>query len=257
MNRDKMKIGIITASKNPLSHYGESIIKQCFNSLITQTYQNWHLYLANYGDRKETEEISKFLPNDKVTIVETEISENQNNFTNALNSSLRAATEEVVARQDLDDWSYPERFEKQISFFNQNANVYLVGTMAHIFGGNKTLTPLKKPEPIWNHLDILNHVRQCNPFVHGSVMFRRVPILQDVGFYDNTYTTAQDFDYWCRIISKFPVANLKDYLYVWRDFKNSISNKNPGAGPKNKGIAIRKWGKDIDKKLNELKNKNL
>ena len=246
-----MKIAVIAASKNPLSVYGKSILEKSLQSLAEQTYENWHLYLVNYGDLGESQEIAKILPIKKVTILNLEETEG-NQFTEALNLGLKTATEEFIARHDLDDWSKPERFEKQIKFFEENPEVSLVGTMAEICGLDNRISQLKKPIPIWNHLDILRKVRACNPFVHGSVMFRRELVLDKVGYYDPSYSTAQDFDYWCRIMAESPVANLEEYLYVWRDVKSSISRKNPGAGPKNKGIAITKWGRKLNRKLKEL-----
>lgn len=251
-----MKIAVIAASKNPLSVYNRNIIEKSLRSLEEQTYQDWHLYLTNYGDMAETEEIAKILPEDRVTILNLGKFEG-NQFTESLNMGLKAATEELIARHDLDDWSKPERFEKQFNFLKENPEVALVGSMAEICGLDNRISQLKKPKPIWNYLDILRKVRVCNPFVHGSVMFRREPVLDKVGYYDPSYSTAQDFDYWCRIMAELPVANLEEYLYVWRDVKGSISRKNPGAGPKNKGIALTKWGRKLNRKLKEIENKEI
>ena len=56
----------------------------------------------------------------------------------ALNSCIEVAKGRYIARQDDDDESYPERFEKEIKFLNENPNYAWVGTIAYVYDGNGT-----------------------------------------------------------------------------------------------------------------------
>ena len=51
----------------------------------------------------------------------------------ALREGLKACSYDIVARMDADDISYPERFEKQLKFLQENPDVALVSSWMSYF----------------------------------------------------------------------------------------------------------------------------
>lgn len=224
-----MKIDVIIPAKNPLSIYGETTVKRCLTSILNQTYQDFKILICNYGDRTEINEMLKDLNTDKIEIISGAIS-----FTNALNLGLKAATGNLIARHDLDDFSDETRFEKQVNYLKTHKGIKLLGTLGYsyteqgidYFPQNDRITD---PQDIliyflkYNVSQIVETNYVMNPFIHGSVMFHR-DLLNTLGFYNERYTQAQDLDLWCRILAQYNTAILPERLYYWRYNEESTTN---------------------------------
>src|SRR5579862_4238382 len=68
-------------------------------------------------------------------------------LTRTLNRALELAVGDLIARQDADDWSEPQRLERQVAFLREHADVALCGTNAwtHRHDG-RPLWPTRLPE---------------------------------------------------------------------------------------------------------------
>jgi hypothetical protein len=62
-----------------------------------------------------------------------------------------------------------------------------------------------------------------NPFIHTAVMLRRAQVLRTVGFYDETFACAQDYELWFRITDELPVANIPELLVRRRVHSQAIT----------------------------------
>jgi len=65
-------------------------------------------------------------------------------------------------------------------------------------------------------------IKRGNPFVHGSVMFRKMCI-DRVGGYRIEMDRAEDYGLWLRISEHYEIAKLKEPLYLWRWSHTGIS----------------------------------
>ena len=210
-------IDVIIASKNPIKKYGQQICFQALRSIIDQTYQEFQIILCSYGNDIESNLFSNL--SKKITILNT----GKQTFVEALNYGIKQSTSKYIARQDLDDWSEPTRFQLQIQKL-ERSGLSLLGTSGFEFKNGK-LKKFIKPYPVITHNEIIKAMQGCNPFIHGSVVFRREEVLNQVGLYNENYSKVQDFEYWCRIASKLKVGNLPERLYVWRNWMESVTIK--------------------------------
>jgi glycosyltransferase involved in cell wall biosynthesis len=141
-------------------------------------------------------------------------------LTATLNRGLALARGELIARQDSDDWSEPERLERQITYLDVHPEIGLVGSAAwtHQDDG-KALWPVAMPE---THDRILEAFWRGNPFVHGSVMFRAEPA-RELGGYREQLPCSQDYDFFWRLAQAAGAANLGEPLYHYRYSAQSVS----------------------------------
>src|SRR5947209_18521647 len=58
-----------------------------------------------------------------------------------------------------------------------------------------------------------------NPFIHGSVLFRR----EVAGAYDPAFESAEDFDLWSRVAAHHLTANLREALVDHRVHAGSVA----------------------------------
>lgn len=143
----------------------------------------------------------------------------------ALNVGINYAVEnefKYIARLDSGDYWDSEKLEKQIEFLNTNPEYALVGTNSIFFDDASKAEIKKYTLPIsYNAIKRKMHINSC--FIHSSVLIR-ISALKDVGYYSEKYKYAEDMELFFRIMQKYKVCNLNEYLthYETNDF-SSIS----------------------------------
>ncbi|HBY89803.1 MAG TPA: glycosyl transferase [Aerococcaceae bacterium] len=137
----------------------------------------------------------------------------------ALNEGIKYCKNELIARMDTDDISYPERCELQLEEFSKNPSLDIVGTLTSEF--------YETPEDIVssrivpeNHEAIVKFSKRRSPFNHPTVMYRKSSVT-DVGGYRDILRN-EDIDLFVRmIINKSNAKNIqKELLY----FRSNIDN---------------------------------
>lgn len=133
----------------------------------------------------------------------------------ALNAGLDICRHEVVARQDADDISMPERFERQLAMIEEGADV--VGSALREFTsqahdpGEKGLvrTPPLRPEAI------ARDARFHQPLFHPTVVYRRSWV-QRVGGYEDL-PALEDYWLFARLIhAGARIVNVPEPLVAYR-----------------------------------------
>lgn len=209
-----------------------SVIMACYNcantlpkaidSILAQTYTNWVMICCDDGSRDNTFEIlSQYKAQypDKFVIIRND---GNKKLPYSLNHCLQYVQTDLVARMDGDDWSVPERFEKQAAFLKQHPEYDLVGTGVTVFDGEKKIASIiKQPEPTRKSM-----LRQ-NAFSHATIMtYKRV--YDALGGYslDPTVLRVEDVDLWCRFLAAgFKGYNLPDELYVILEDADAIRRR--------------------------------
>ncbi len=137
-------------------------------------------------------------------------------LTQTLNRGLELAAAEVIARQDADDWSEPQRLERQFAFLREHPGIALCGSNAwtHRDDG-RLLWPTRLPEECEA---IREALWRGNPFVHGSAMFRATGAR-----YREEFLCAQDYDFFWRLCDASGGANLAEPLYHYRYNRGAVS----------------------------------
>lgn len=190
---------------------GERYLQESIDSILTQTFENFELLIINDGSTDNTRNIILSYNNPRIRLVNNE---SNLGLTQSLNKGLELAQGEFIARQDGDDISEPERLAKQVAFLETHSEVALVGSWYKEIDSQGRLIgecslPCDSTRIRW---EILFY---C-PFVHSAVMFRKHIIAEQIGFYNEAFSYAQDYDLWWRITRNLKVANLKEYLMKLR-----------------------------------------
>lgn len=211
------KISVIMATYNCAD-----TVEKAIDSILAQTYENWVMIICDDGSSDNTPEIlNRYQAQypDKFVIIR--------NGTNrklpySLNHCLEYVETDLVARMDGDDWSTPDRFEKQVSFLKAHPEYDLVGTGVIVFDGEKKIASIiKTPVPTKETM-----LKQ-NAFSHATIMtYKRV--YDELGGYslDPTVLRVEDVDLWCRFLAKgFKGYNLPDELYVILENTNAVKRR--------------------------------
>jgi hypothetical protein len=126
----------------------------------------------------------------------------------------------LIARQDADDWSAPERFSRQVDYLRDHPGIALAGSDAQLHRADgKPLWRLRLPHTTE---ELSQAFPKGNPFVHGSAMFRR-DLALEIGGYREQFPCSQDYDFFWRLTEAGGAVNLDEALYHYRYTGGAVS----------------------------------
>ena len=191
----------------------ESTIRRSMASVKNQTYKDFEVIAVDNNCSDSTisivEEFAKDLDLKIITC-------QQSGIVPALNTGIKHHSGELIARQDGDDFWYPEKLAKQVSFLDKNLDVGVLGTQINIVDalgnyqlkgsmGNEIVYPLTSDE-IKTYM-----LMGQNPICHPSVVFRS-SLINSIGGYEQCFLKAEDLHMWLRLFPHTQFANLEDTL---------------------------------------------
>lgn len=216
-----MKNGLISVVM-AIHNEPEDFLRVAINSIFHQTYNNIELIIVDDASDVACQSAIDKLCGDKLNV---KIIHNHINLglTCSLNKGLDAANGEFIARMDADDFSLPERFERQIAFFEANPDIEIVGTGVVSFG---EVTKFMSPTNGYN-----NDEAQCNLFFsstlcHPSVMIRKKFLDEHHLRYDENVKKGQDYDMWERCSEYGKMAVIREILLYYRIHSKQITSTN-------------------------------
>ena len=197
---------------------GEGYLRETIESILVQTFQDFEFLIINDGSIDSTREIICSYKDSRIKLVDNE----QNiGLTKSLNKGWRLAKGELIARQDADDISEPERLARQVDFLEANSEVVLVGSWyKEIDSEGNFLRECSLP---CDSTSIRWEILFYSPFVHSAVMFNKNTVSEQIGFYDEAFSYAQDYDLWWRITRNLKVANIDECLMRLRINPSSMT----------------------------------
>lgn len=189
----------------------ERFIAESVESVLKQTFEDFEFIIVDDASSDKTQEIIRSYDDTRIRLLANRENLGQ---TISLNMGLGHAQGEFIARQDGDDVSLLDRFERQLRFLDANPDVILLGTGAHIIDEQGRSLGSSIVEQ--SDLSIKWRILFENSFCHPSLMWRRDPVGNDVGGYDPQYPYGQDYDFVCRVAERLMVANLSELLVRYR-----------------------------------------
>ena len=200
----------------------DKTLRESIDSILAQTYTNWHFIICDDGSNDSTvailQEYQESFP-EKFTILTNEKNMGLN-YT--LNRCLEECKGDLVARQDGDDISLPDRFEKEIEILT-NSDYALVSTNMTTFDERGDFGVIKRPE-----IPTANDFRFGAPFSHAPVIIRK-EVMDEVGGYTvaDRLLRVEDYHLWFKIYSKgYKGYNIQEPLYKMRDDRDAVKRRN-------------------------------
>jgi glycosyltransferase involved in cell wall biosynthesis len=196
----------------------ERYLHCAISSILTQTFADFELLVLDDGSTDGSLEIASAFTDRRISILPGHRNEG---LAVTLNRGLAAARGRLIARQDADDVSHPQRLARQVSFLKANPQVILLGTQARVVDAqNRIIGCLRRPVTLtairWMALFL-------NPIVHTSVMIRAEAV-RELGGYSADYALTEDFHLWSRLLERGAVvANLPEPLVDYRHHAGSIT----------------------------------
>lgn len=191
-------------------------------SILHQTYTNFEFIIIDDGSTDTSWKIiNRYSRQDKR--IKTQRNALNLGICRTLNYGLSLAKGKYVARMDGDDWSYPDRLFRQVSFMKSHPKVVICGGNIQVC--DRDLKILNhRSYPISNR-EIRQKILRMNPFAHPVTMYQRETAIK-VGGYNEKLFTVEDYDLYFRLGNYGKFANLPATLLKLRIRHDSISYTN-------------------------------
>ena len=186
-----------------------STLREAIDSILAQTVRDLELIVIDDGSSDDSRAIAEAVDDPRVRVLA--MARNVG-IARSLNAGLRAAAAPVVAVQDADDLSEPERLERQLALLAERPEVAVVGSrMREIDGSGREVTP----RTLFRAGDVRDVLLRFNPIPNTSAAFRRDVVL-GLGGYDPRYRYAMEYDLWLRVADRHVVWALDEPLSTRR-----------------------------------------
>ena len=147
---------------------GDLYIHNAIDSILSQTFTNFEFIIINDGSTDNSYNIIKEYAKIDGRIIY--INQNNKGLTKSLNNGINIAKGKYIARQDVDDISLPNRFDKQLFWLNKK-EYEVCCTRALLQKSNRII-----PRYSYYFPDKFISLFK-NPYIHGTLIIRRNVII--------------------------------------------------------------------------------
>lgn len=184
-------------------------------SILNQTCYDFDFYIQYDGAiRKEVDDYLSGLKDERIKIRKRNENKGLAQSLNDLLAIVMPLGYEYIARMDADDFSEPNRFEKQIDYFEKNLEIECLGTWAtEITSTGEEYFKKQMPE---THKECYEFFKKRDCMIHPTVMFRR-SYFEKAGYYDLNTFFGEDTMMWAQgFVAGCKFANVPEYLFRFR-----------------------------------------
>lgn len=201
-----MKLSVVMSVYN-----GAPELARTLDSILAQTERDFELIAIDDGSTDATPQIlAAYAARDARIRV---ITQANSGLTRALIRGCAEARAPIIARHDCGDRSHPERFAKQVTYFD-DPEVVLVAAATRYVSPEGDLLYVSRAEGEEIRRSLLNDPapKVHNVPGHPVVMFRRDAYVA-AGGYRQQFRIAQDLDLWVRLARLGRIAVAPEELY--------------------------------------------
>jgi glycosyltransferase involved in cell wall biosynthesis len=158
------RVSVVTTVYN-----GEPYFDRAVPGILSQTFEDFEYIIVNDGSSDRTGELLRDVAarDPRVRV----LSPGRIGFCNAANLGIEQARGEIIARQDFDDRSYPDRLRLQVACLDANPKVGVVGGYYVLVDENRGERYVRMPPT--QHGDIVLAMARHIPLANTFATFRR------------------------------------------------------------------------------------
>jgi hypothetical protein len=238
-NQGKKSVAQLDASTNPNItiviplYNGVEFLNEALQSVKRQTYQHWTGVIGVNGYGQTGEPIfSKAFDivydaglSKRFSVINLP---DVKGAANAINHMVGQATTPYIAHLDADDLWLSKKLEYQISVFEQDPAIGIVGSMCRYFGDSNDFKILPPG------MLTIDDFAKFNPLIHSSILLKR-----EYAIYSDEFV-AYDYDCWIRNVKNgVNVFNINNILVLHRIHSKSFYNT---SGKQDPEAIKRKYG---------------
>lgn len=190
----------------------EKYIKECIESVLAQTYQNFEILVVDDGSTDKSLDIIRTYNDERIRIY---ANDKNCGIPYTRNRGLELARGKYIAFLDADDVAYPKRLQKSVEFLEKHPEYRVVGGMCtHIID--------EKQKKTLGELQLQPHTRRDyyalfrSPLTNSSAMIDLEFIRQNNLHYNENCFVAQDYEFFVQCLKYTSIGQIWNTLVGYR-----------------------------------------
>ena len=217
--------------------YKAQFLKECIDSILAQTYQNFELIIVNDASPQDLDSIILQYHDSRIRYYKNKVGFGAKNVVGNWNKCLEYATGDYLICMGDDDCLLPNCLEDYIKLMRQFPNLNLYHTMTEIIDENSNIIGIQEPRPIWESAYSMIYWKwqtRRQQFI-GDWLFKVEFLCQHRGFYNLPYAWGSD-DLSAVVAADKGVANTNQPGFLYRMNNQTITNNNSNTVQKIESI---------------------
>jgi glycosyltransferase involved in cell wall biosynthesis len=218
-NTDEPLVSIIVPAFNASKY-----VRECLDSLSNQTYRNLEILVMDDASEDTTLGIVRECASRDQRLVVHACRKNQG-VSRVVNCLFQASKGQYVARVDADDVCSLDKTEKQVVFLRNNPDVVIVGGQVEFIDCDGSRVGEKR-FPL-NDQVLRDMLFTAMPIQQATCLLNRRLLPKDFLMYESEDRTAEEVDFYFRLLKYGKLANIPDLIYRYRMLQDSLSRHDP------------------------------
>jgi glycosyltransferase involved in cell wall biosynthesis len=206
------RISIITPSYNQAHFIAETI-----DSVLNQNYPNLEYWVIDGGSKDGTVKILKSYGK-KIKW----LSEKDHGQTDAINKGLQKVTGEIIAYLNSDDVYLPNTLHTVAEYFIKHPTAKWITGDYFIIDekGRKIQSWVAEYKKMFRRNPSYSKLAIANYIIQPSTFWRR-EVVAEIGLFNDQLRYCMDFEYWMRIMKRYPLHVLPNHFSLFRIHQGS------------------------------------
>jgi glycosyltransferase involved in cell wall biosynthesis len=206
-------ISVLLPTYNSATTLGAAI-----KSIVRQSFREFELLVLDDGSTDGTATVVEHFDDSRIRYHKLE----HHGLSATLNSGMRLAQYDIIARMDADDLCVPWRFERQLSLLRSLPENFLISSWYGVFM-NETLQYITKT-PLQSS-DIKKGLLLHSYISHPGLIFHKRTLLEKGGYQATAGIDAfEDYETWLNLKGQVEFQIIPEVLVFQRYRRESLSN---------------------------------
>lgn len=198
-------------------------LRNCLESLLNQTYQNFELIIVDDHSIDGSYEILKDYEK-KYKSIKLFRNNTNKGVSETVKKAISVTEGEYIARMDADDIAFPNRIEKQVDYLQKHPKTVALGGQCLIIDSENKIIG-KKVFPT-SFEDIYKYIFRFIPVQQPTLMIAKKRLPKNFVYYIDGMNTAEEVELFFKLFAHGKVENLSDPILLYRihDKNTSLLN---------------------------------
>ncbi len=203
------------------SEVNRQFLVETLESVAAQTLRNIELLIVDDASPIDPTSVIESVKN----LPPTRLIRNAINLGHAesRNIGLRAAESELIAFLDHDDVWLPEKLERQVRTLQENPDAAMCYCNVEITGLHSPNNIYIDQNTIPDRPSIAWFLAHGNSVITASSVLVKKQAMLDIGLFNTSYTSCDDYDAWIKILMRWPIIHLPEVLARYRLHEDNVN----------------------------------
>lgn len=182
-------------------------LKIAIDSVFNQTFKDWQLILVDDGSKDNTKELVDKYKNPSLQYY---YQPNQGPAA-ARNLGLSKATGDYICFLDSDDRFRKNKLEIAHQQIEKNPKYKIFHTEEIWYRNGQFLAQKKEQKKLAGFI-FENSAKLCSISISTAII--KKDVFQKIGYFDQSLPACEDYDFWLRATSQYPIFLISDFLTI-------------------------------------------